>query len=61
LVDVMNASDIRMLGGKLLPGTMEMIPADKPGQKTVLVYSSLQFDTPMDDNFFTVENMKNAK
>lgn len=61
LVNIMNGSDVKMLGGKLIPAKMEMIPVDKPGQKTVIIYSVMKFDDPMDDNFFTVENMKRVK
>lgn len=61
LVNIMNGSDVKMLGGKLIPAKMEMIPVDKPGQKTVIIYSAMKFDDPIDDNFFTVENMKRVK
>ena len=33
LVNAMHCSDIKMLGGKLLPGRMEMVPAEKKGNK----------------------------
>lgn len=58
LVNRMTAGDIRILGGRLLPAYMEMIPLNKPGQKTVLIYQDIQFDKPIPDHFFTVENMK---
>jgi len=61
LVNIMTGSDLKMLGGKLLPSKMEMIPVDKPGRKTVLIYNKLTFDEPIDDNFFTVQNMKKIK
>lgn len=61
LVNTMNGSDIKLLGGKLLASRTEMIPAGKPDQKTVLIYNSLKFDLPMDDNFFTVQNMQKLK
>jgi outer membrane lipoprotein-sorting protein len=61
LINIMTGSDIKMLGGKLLPSIMEMIPVDKPGQKTVLIYNSLKFDIPIEDNFFTIQNIKNVK
>jgi outer membrane lipoprotein-sorting protein len=57
LINSMQASDIKMLGGKLLPARMEMIPADKKGNKTVLIYNELLFDKPIDDNFFTTQIM----
>lgn len=58
LVNRMNGSNIRKLGGRWLPATLEMIPVDKPGQKTILEYRDIQFDQPLNENFFTVERMK---
>jgi hypothetical protein len=34
-----------------------MTPAGKPGQKTVIAYKSLAFDKPLEESFFSVENM----
>jgi hypothetical protein len=50
-----------MLGGRLLPARMEMIPSDKIGYKTVLIYNSLLFDSPMEDTFFTTQNISKIK
>lgn len=61
LKNTMQCSDIKMLGGKLLPAKMEMIPADKQGHKTVLLYNSLVFDTPIEDSFFSTQNMTKVK
>ena len=61
LVNTMNGSDIKLLGGKLLPSKLEMIPAEKPGQKTVLIYENLKFNEPIEDNFFTVRNMSKLR
>jgi outer membrane lipoprotein-sorting protein len=61
LINIMSASKIRNLGGKMLPSEMEMIPVDKPGQKTVLIYNSLVFDVPIQESFFTVQNMKTVR
>lgn len=61
LVNTMVASDIRMMGGRMLASRMEMIPAGKNGQKTVLSYSSIVFDAKIDDSFFLPENMRKAK
>jgi len=57
LINTMLASDLKILGGKLLPGRLEMIPAEKKGNKTVLIYNSLLFDKQIDDNFFATQNM----
>ncbi|WP_299462810.1 outer membrane lipoprotein-sorting protein [uncultured Microscilla sp.] len=58
LVNTMRGSKIKNLGGRVLPSYMEMIPADKPNQKTVLEYKKLVFDKPISDSFFSVQNMK---
>ena len=57
LVNTMHGLDIKMLGGKLLPSRMEMVPAEKKGNKTVLIYNFLEFDKPIDDNMFTTQHM----
>lgn len=61
LINTMHASDIKMLGNRLLPARMEMTPADKPGNKTILTNNSITFDQPIDDSFFTVQNMPRVK
>lgn len=58
LVNTMNASDIKNLGGRELPAQMEMIPSDKPGNKTILTYHKLTFNQPISLNFFSTQNMK---
>ncbi len=61
LSQTMLGSDRKMLGGKLLPSRIEMTPAGKKGQKTEIVYKSLEFDKPLADSFFTTENMTKVK
>lgn len=61
LINVMRMSNIRVLGGRLLPTVMEMVPRDKPGNKTVLTYHQARFDEPMDDSFFSEQNMKRVR
>lgn len=61
LVNTMLGKDVKMLGGKLLPAIMEVIPADEEGNKTVIEYLSLKFDQPINDSFFSVQNMKRVK
>ncbi|MDX1629928.1 MAG: outer membrane lipoprotein-sorting protein [Fulvivirga sp.] len=45
-------SDIKNLGGRLLPAKMEYIPQDKAGHKTVIEYQSVAYDIPIDESFF---------
>lgn len=60
-VNVMNAYDIKMMDGRLIPTRMEMIPSDKKNQKTEIIYSRIQFNRPIPDNFFTMDRMRNLK
>jgi len=57
-VNVMEGSEIKTLGGRLLPAKLEMIPQDKENQKTVLEYQNLNFNPGISENFFTVQQMK---
>ena len=61
LVNTLHASEIKNLGGRMLPSRLEMIPADKKGNKTILIYNSLQFDMELKDSFFTTQNMARIK
>jgi hypothetical protein len=49
------------LGGRPMPTEHSLIPADKPGNKTFIIYKSLLFDEPISDEFFSTQNMKSAK
>ncbi len=61
LVNQMRASEVKILGGRLLPSRMEMIPIDKKGNKTVLIYKSLEFDKAINDSFFSTNNMSKVR
>jgi outer membrane lipoprotein-sorting protein len=61
LINIMKASDIKNMNGRIIPTRLEMIPADKPKQKTVIVYEDIQFDIPIPDRFFSLQNMKKVR
>ena len=61
LVNVMHGSEIKLLGGKILASKMEMTPVNKKGNKTVLLYNSLSFDNPLEDSFFSAQNLTKVK
>ena len=60
LINIMNAYDIKIMGGRLIPTHFEMIPTDKKNQKTEMIYKNIQYNKPIEDNFFTTEKMKTA-
>lgn len=61
LVNTLHASDIRMLGGRLLPSRLEMRPAEKKGELTVMLYHTVTFDQPLADRIFTTQFMSRAQ
>jgi hypothetical protein len=58
LINTQNAYDIKNFGDRDIPSRMEIIPADKEGEKTVLIFTNLVFNQPIDDSFFSKQNMK---
>lgn len=61
LVNTMLAGDIKTMGGKVIASRIEVIPADKDGHKTVMTTQSIEFDIPIEESFFTTQNMKKVK
>lgn len=61
LVNIMNSSDIKELGGRKITSKIEMFPVDKIGNSTVIIYNDIVFDLPINDDFFTTRNMKQLK
>jgi len=61
LINIENAYDIRDFGDRRLPGRMEIIPADEPEKKTVLLMGDVVFNQPIDDSYFTQQYMKKVR
>jgi len=61
LINKMEASEIKNLGGRLLPSIMVMTPVEEDGQQTTLRYKSIEFDLPLEASFFSKQNMKRLR
>jgi len=61
LVNTMNAYDIKTYGKRRLASRMEIIPAEKPNQKTVLTVEKYDFDIAIEDSFFSQQNMQRVR
>ncbi len=61
LVNTMYGKDIKMLGGKLLPARLEVVPADEEGHMTQIIYEELAFDIPVKSSFFSTKNLKRVR
>lgn len=58
LINIMKGNDIRMMDGRLIPTHFVMIPADKKNNKTEIFYTSILFNRNIDDDFFSIERIK---
>jgi outer membrane lipoprotein-sorting protein len=60
LVKTELASDIKTMDDRKIPTRFELVPADKPGNKTILVIERANFNKPINESFFSQQNMKNV-
>ena len=61
LVRTMTGSKPKLFGGHLLPSYSEIIPRDKPGNKTIFETKQLGFDVNISPEFFSLQNMSRIR
>ena len=61
LMRTMTFSENRMMGSRLVPTVMTIEPADKPGESTVLRYHELDFDVDLDEDYFSLRNLRSGR
>ncbi len=61
LMRVLEFSDFRQMGGRLVPAVMEMLPQDKPEERTVIRYSKVEFDIPLSESFFSLRSLRSGR
>lgn len=61
LVKTEIAKEIKMMGDREIPTLIEIIPEDEPGNKTVLIINSIEFNVEIKDSFFSQQNMKRLR
>lgn len=61
LVKSFVGSDEKNLGGRNILTHWEMIPVDKPGNKTIMDYSKIIFNYDVNVSFFSEQNMKRVR
>lgn len=61
LINTMYGKDIQNIGGRILPRIMEVVPAEDEGHMTIVEYLDIEFDTPIKDAFFSIQNMKRVR
>ena len=61
LIRTMTFSENRMMGSRLVPTVMTIRPADKPGESTVIRYHELDFDVDLDEDYFSLRNLRSGR
>ena len=61
LIKSMIGSDVQKMGGRTIPTHWEMIPHDKPGQRTVMDYIKIDFNINTNPSFYSQKNMKRVR
>ncbi len=51
-------SDYRVMGGRLVPAKMRMVPADEPGEHTEVLYTDLMFDVTIPRKTFSLAELR---
>ena len=55
------ASEIKSMDGRRIPTRIELIPEEEEGHKTIVEIKEIEFNTPINDSFFSQQNMKRVR
>jgi len=58
LMRVLRYSDVRTFGHRRIPATLEMVPQNKKGHKTVIRYLKLELNLKLDQDVFSLRNLR---
>ena len=61
LVNTEILSEVKQMDDRKIPTRMEMIPADEPGNKTIIIFRNMKFSVKIDESFFSQQNMKRIR
>ncbi|HKK12803.1 MAG TPA: outer membrane lipoprotein-sorting protein [Flavobacteriaceae bacterium] len=61
LINQMIASDVKVFDNKKLPSKLKVVPIDKPGQYTMIIYDDWKFDLSIPERYFTTNYMDRLK
>jgi outer membrane lipoprotein-sorting protein len=61
LIRTETGSEIKTMDGRTIPSRLELIPADEPGNKTIVDIKDIKFNVQIPESFFSQQNMKNVR
>jgi outer membrane lipoprotein-sorting protein len=54
-------SEIKLMDGRNIPTVLELIPSDEKGNKTLVIIKDIRFNVPIEESFFSQQNMKRVR
>ena len=61
LVKVLEFSDVGPVSDRVIPLTWTMVPVNKKGFSTTIRLVDVQYNQPVDENIFTLQNLKKVE
>ena len=61
LVNTFNGFDIQSFGNRRMATRLEIIPAERPNQKTVVTIKQQEFDIQLTEDFFSQQNTRRVR
>jgi outer membrane lipoprotein-sorting protein len=61
LVRTETGSDIKIMDGRTIETKIVLTPVDEPGKSTVIIIKDIKFNIPIQESFFSQQNMKNIR
>lgn len=61
LASTIQFREIKSMGGREIPTVLEIIPAGKNSNRTILTTTSADFNIKLSQNFFAIQNLTNVK
>ncbi|MBS1234262.1 MAG: hypothetical protein H6R34_826, partial [Bacteroidetes bacterium] len=58
LVRTETSSDIKTMDGRTIPSKIELVPEEEPENKTLVGILDIKFNRPVEESFFSQQNMK---
>jgi outer membrane lipoprotein-sorting protein len=58
LVRTETGREIKTMDGRVIQTKIELVPAEEPGNKTVILIKEIKFNIPIHESFFSQQNMK---
>ena len=58
LVRTETGSDIKIMDGRTITSKIELIPVEEPQNKTFIEIREIKFNIPVEENYFSQQNMK---